>query len=279
MLAAAIALRKAIQKHPIRHAVSFHSSISRAKAFKSTQDVLTETFPTLGHLETFHVSGKTPTSRRSKELEQFVAISPSLVTNARCLTEGVDVPGIDCVLFADPKRSTVDIVQAVGRALRRAEGKEFGYVVIPVLIDENLGNDPEEQFEAFAPVLTVLRSLSGNDERIVEYFRSVSDNRRGAGRGEGGLIEVPDGVFVDANAFAEAIELKFWSRLAKLSWRPFEEARKFARNLGLNSYGEWRNYCRGWLPDKGTLPKRYSNKSTSNLQGSRVAKCRRLARD
>ena len=49
------------------------------------------------------------------------------------------VPGIDCILFADPKRSTVDIVQAVGRALRRSEGKEFGYVVVPVLAANERG--------------------------------------------------------------------------------------------------------------------------------------------
>ena len=51
----------------------------------------------------------------------------SLITNARCLTEGVDVPNIDCVLFADAKRSTIDIVRAVGRALRPAKGKRCGY--------------------------------------------------------------------------------------------------------------------------------------------------------
>ncbi len=89
----------------------------------------------MGILETFHVSGKTPTSIRSRELDEFAQAKRSLVTNARCLTEGVDVPNIDCVLFADPKRSTIDIVQAVGRALRTYEGKQLGYVIVPVLLD------------------------------------------------------------------------------------------------------------------------------------------------
>ena len=120
MLAAAVALRKSMVKRPIKHAVSFHSSISRAKAFKHTQDIITSTFSEYGKLETFHVSGATPTSVRKREMDSFKEAKRGFITNARCLTEGVDVPNIDCVLFADPKRSTIDIVQAVGRALRPA---------------------------------------------------------------------------------------------------------------------------------------------------------------
>jgi predicted helicase len=122
MLASLIALRKAMTKHPIRHAVSFHSSIQRAELFKTHNDAFSRAFPKYGRLETFHVSGKTPTGTRARIIGEFAQTQRALVTNARCLTEGVDVPGIDCVLFADPRRSAVDIVQAVGRALRPAPG-------------------------------------------------------------------------------------------------------------------------------------------------------------
>ena len=60
------------------------------------------------------------------------------MTNARCLTEGVDIPAIDCVMFADPKQSRVDIVQAAGRALRHYEGKEYGYIVVPLVVPEKM---------------------------------------------------------------------------------------------------------------------------------------------
>ena len=249
MLASLISLRKAMQKYPIRHAVSFHASIARASAFKDSQDVLTAAFPEFGSLDTFHVTGKTPTGKRKRVLDAFATAERSLVTNARCLTEGVDVPGIDCVLFADPKRSTVDIVQAVGRALRPAPGKVLGYVVIPVLVDD-LGVPEQTPFDS---VLMVLRALAANDERIVEYFRTVS-----LGRQYGGHLPVefavPDGVEISADEFVNAIELKAWSRLAKLSWRPFEEAREFVHGVGLNSKNEWVLYCKGQLPEKGTLP-------------------------
>ena len=54
-----------------------------------------------------------------------------MLSNAKCLTEGVDVPALDAVLFLQPRKSIVDVVQAVGRVMRRSEGKDFGYVILP----------------------------------------------------------------------------------------------------------------------------------------------------
>ena len=76
---------------PIKKIVSFHSSISRSKAFKKNQDIFTKAFKGYKKLKTFHVSGTTPTSLRSRELELFENSKHGLVTNARCLTEGVDI--------------------------------------------------------------------------------------------------------------------------------------------------------------------------------------------
>lgn len=103
------------------------------------------------------------------------ASKKALVTNAKCLTEGVDVPAIDAVLFADTKRSTVDVVQAAGRALRPADGKKRGYIVVPVLVDED---DPEATDKAFQDILMTLRAMASNDDRIIDYFRSISQGKR-----------------------------------------------------------------------------------------------------
>ena len=81
----------------------------------------------LVELETFHVNGRTKTAVRDRRMKEFEVSDRALVTNARCLSEGVDVPDIDCVLFADPKRSVVDIVQASGRALRPTEAGSISY--------------------------------------------------------------------------------------------------------------------------------------------------------
>ena len=195
-----------------------------------------------------------PTAVRSRTMEEFENAGRALITNARCLTEGVDVPNIDCVLFADPRRSTIDIVQAVGRALRTAEGKNCGYVVIPVLIDRE-GNDAEAfQQSSFDSVLQVLRALAANDERIVEYFRTIAAGSKRRPSHAKFEIEIPDGLVIDTDAFVSSVELRFWSRLAKLSWRPFAEAREFVRQLGLKSLEQWEKYCRGELPGHKLKP-------------------------
>jgi hypothetical protein len=199
------------------------------------------------------VSGNTPTAVRSKEIDAFTSAKRSLITNARSLTEGVDVPKIDCILFADPKRSTVDIVQAVGRALRVFEGKQYGFVVVPVLIDDNKEGS-ELNNKAFESILIVLRALAANDERIIEYFRGISQGRRMSGKTEIIDIDITQVTEIDAAKFINSIELQLWSRLAKLSWRPFEEARTFARSLGLKSQTGWAMYCKGELEGKEKKP-------------------------
>src|SRR5262249_26058022 len=134
-LAATIALRKAMQRYPIRKAASFHSTIARARSFKNLQVWLNNTSPELDHLSTFHVAGKMAAGDRCRILRAFAESERSLITNARCLSEGINIPEFDCVLFADPKKSAVDIVQAVGRALRRHRGKRLAYVIVPVILD------------------------------------------------------------------------------------------------------------------------------------------------
>jgi superfamily II DNA or RNA helicase len=249
-LAALIALRKAMNKYPIRHAVSFHGSIKRAQDFQESNDAYSKSFPSSGRLQTFHVSGKTPTGTRAKEIDQFSKAPRGLITNARCLTEGVDVPNIDAVLFADPRRSLVDIVQAVGRALRPSPNKKFGYVIVPVVHKKNAKPNDIFDSDSFKEVLTTLRALGSQDDRIIEYFRAVSQGRHPKGRRpfEGVLTEIL-AKKIDLREFVRSVELRCWDRLAKLSWRPFIEARSFARSLGLKSLEEWsEKYTKGEIP-------------------------------
>jgi hypothetical protein len=191
---------------------------TRARAFKDANDRYSEAFPQAQELETFHVTGAMPTSSREGLVRAFAKASHALITNARCLTEGVDIPLIDCVLFADPKHSTVDIVQAVGRALRTYNGKACGYVIVPVVARGESETELLES-EAFGSVLRVLRALAANDERIIEYFRAVAEGRQG----KGGIIDITIdekiAQTIDLTSFASRVEMKVWSRLARLSWR------------------------------------------------------------
>jgi len=255
MLAAMVALRKAMKEHPIKHAVSFHGSIQRAEIFQKHNDIFTKEFPEFGSLETFHVSGQTPTGTRSNIIKNFAQAERSLVTNARCLTEGVDVPGIDCVLFADPRKSTVDIVQAVGRALRPSDGKKLGYVILPVLHDTDATSDQLIESGAFKEVLSTLSALAANDDRIIEYFRGISQGRNPSGSSRVSF-EIGERIAerIDINKLVKDLEIKCWSRLAKLSWRTFEEAREYIRSLKLKTQNEWNKFCQNLLPEKGRKP-------------------------
>ena len=256
MLAAMVALRKAMKEHPIKHAVSFHGSIQRAELFKAHNDTFTQEFPEFRGLETFHVSGQTPTGTRSNIIKAFAQAERSLVTNARCLTEGVDVPGIDCVLFADPRKSTVDIVQAVGRALRPSEGKKLGYVILPVLHETDATSEQVIDSGAFKEILSTISSLASNDDRIIEYFRGISQGRNPSGSSRVSF-EWDERLAqnIDVSKLVQELEIKCWGRLAKLSWRPFEEAREYIRTLDLKSQTEWNAYSAGELAhSKGKIP-------------------------
>ena len=255
-LAALIALRKAMNKYPIRHAVSFHGSIKRAQDFQESNDAYSKSFPSSGRLQTFHVSGKTPTGTRAKEIDQFSKAPRSLITNARCLTEGVDVPNIDAVLFADPRRSLVDIVQAVGRALRPSPNKKFGYVIVPVVHDRNTKPNDIFDSDSFREVLTTLRALGSQDDRIIEYFKAISQGKSPPQRRifEDMLTEKL-AKKIDLREFTRAVELRCWDRLAKLSWRSFKEARSFVHELGLKTNLAWRQYAFGRIANmKVALP-------------------------
>ena len=88
-----------------------------------------------------------------------------ILTNVRCLSEGVDVPSLDAVMFLSARNSQIDVVQSVGRVMRRAEGKRYGYIIIPVVIPSEIS--PEKALddnERFKVVWTVLNALRAHDD-------------------------------------------------------------------------------------------------------------------
>ncbi|MFN5183970.1 MAG: DEAD/DEAH box helicase family protein [Bacteroidota bacterium] len=267
-LASLIALRKAMNQYPIHHAVTFHSSIKKAEAFEKSQELFSRSFPKFGEVQSYHVSGAMPTSVRGKIVDEFAASKKGIITNAKCLTEGVDVPNIDCVLFVDPRKSTVDIVQAVGRALRKKEGKEYGYVILPVFTSSKTTEEIIESDE-FKEILSTIRALAANDERIVEYFKEISKGKTNSKKDAIINFEIDEKIAVHLNEkqLIDSLELRTWNKLAKLSWMPFEEARDFVRSLSLKSMSNWRDFVKSDSkpPDLTTVPDRvYKNSGWVN---------------
>lgn len=243
-LAAAIALRKATQKYGISHAISFHRSIIGADDFAKLNTKLNEGNHDSVILNSSHISSKKSAGERAKLLTDFTNEQLALMTNARCLTEGVNVPAIDCVLFADPKQSAIDIVQAAGRALRPSVGKECGYIMLPLIVPENLSFEEFTDSTPFKEVVRVIAALSTQDEGIAEEFRVTNTGRLNGGKRI--LFEgtVPVGMKLNLNNFADEINAKIWERVAKVNWRPFGEARAFVHKLNLKSRADWNKYLK-----------------------------------
>jgi superfamily II DNA or RNA helicase len=185
-LASQLGVLRAMTNYDLHRVVTFHSRIRTASAFARS---LPEVYAWLpkdrrvdGSLWAEHVSGEMTTGERDSRLLRLAAVDGAqrgLLTNARCLVEGVDVPTLDGVAFIEPRRSQVDIVQAVGRAIRKAKDKTLGTVVIPVFVDED--TDAEQALESgeFDRVWQVVKALRAHDEVLAE---ELDELRRELGR-------------------------------------------------------------------------------------------------
>jgi predicted helicase len=121
--------------------------------------------------EANHVDGSMNASTKESKINWLKADTPEntcrILSNVRCLSEGVDVPALDSVLFLTPRNSQVDVVQSVGRVMRNAPNKERGYVILPVVIPE--GMDPSEALndnKTYRVVWEVLQALRSHDDRF-----------------------------------------------------------------------------------------------------------------
>lgn len=168
-----ILLKRCIDELGIKKVITFHSKISEAKYFADQFRTQLRSKP--GEIVSVnHVNGQMTSVERSQSIKEFEKASLGVLTNVRCLTEGVDIPLIDAVFFADPKGSQIDIVQAVGRALRQpygAEGK-MAYIIIPILLDEIEGKELTD--ERFDSLYNVIQALRDQDEILAEWIDHIN---------------------------------------------------------------------------------------------------------
>ena len=210
-IAAMIALRRLTSERGIKHAISFHKSIQRAREFQELNSSVNLEPGSLGTFHSYHVSGKMSVGRRHRELERFRSHEPSVVSNARCLTEGVDIPAVDAVVFADPKQSVVDIVQASGRAMRVHAGKELGYIIIPVIIDDE---DTALSDNAFNQLIRVVAAMGMNDDRIIDEAKRYASTPDRSGNEIMQFVEDPACTEVSFAELVDNLEIKIWDRLS-----------------------------------------------------------------
>ncbi|NLB55747.1 MAG: DEAD/DEAH box helicase, partial [Lentisphaerae bacterium] len=135
-------------------------------------------------VEAKHIDGTMGAATRQTKLSWLKTVPSTgndcrILTNVRCLSEGVDVPCLDAVMFLASRNSQVDVVQAVRRVMRKSPGKKYGYIVIPVIIPEDLS--PEEALDksdCFAVVWTVLNALRAHDDRFNAEINKIELNRK-----------------------------------------------------------------------------------------------------
>ncbi len=196
---------------PLTRAIAFSNSIIASQRLKTHWDKVVEQaierFPEeeragLLRCETRHVDGRHNALQRKRSIDWLEGSQEGvcrILSNARCLSEGVDVPALDAVFFMAPRRSQVEIVQAVGRVMRSAKGKEYGYIILPVAIPP--GTPPDRMLDdnkRWGTVWSVLRALRSHDNRFDAEINRIDLNK-----------EPPDRIIIDGPVDDEQIIIDF----------------------------------------------------------------------
>ena len=183
----------AYEIQPLHRAVGFCSTISASKTICEAFTRVVEKYKENGgddfdlQCRLDHVDGAMNSADRNEKLAwlggEVAEDECRILTNARCLAEGIDVPTLDAVIFFNAKNSTVDVVQAVGRVMRRAAGKQFGYIILPIFVPS--GMTPEQALDdskVFANVWSILQALRSHDERIEARVNALALEQRAGKR-------------------------------------------------------------------------------------------------
>lgn len=177
---------------PMRRAVAFVPNIKTSRKITNTFNEIADTYhesvpelkqETLVKLRSDHIDGSMSATERDK-LMSWLKEEPEnsdearVLTNVRCLSEGVDVPSLDAVMFLSARNSQVDVVQSVGRVMRKSPGKEYGYIIIPIVIPSDV--KPEDALndnERYKVVWTVLNALRAHDDRFNATINKIELNK------------------------------------------------------------------------------------------------------
>lgn len=173
---------------PMKRAIAFTGTIKQSKYITETFDKVINEYLNSESYDAFnvdiqHADGSMNALEKNSKIEWLKSEVPDgesrILSNARFLTEGVDVPDLDAVLFMQPRKSKIDIAQAVGRVMRKSPGKEYGYVILPITTSTNkdagMVLDNNEAYEVVWNVLNALRSI---DERFDAIINKLDLNKK-----------------------------------------------------------------------------------------------------
>lgn len=176
---------------PMRRAVAFCANIATSKKITATYNTATDAYISslpaekkekMVSVSSNHIDGSMSAPERDQLLGWLKADVEEgecrILTNVRCLSEGVDVPSLDAVLFLSARNSQVDVVQSVGRVMRKSKGKKYGYIIIPVVVPSDVEADKAlDDNERYKVVWTVLNALRAHDDRFNATVNKIELNR------------------------------------------------------------------------------------------------------
>lgn len=183
---------KSTDPEPMQRAVAFCSSIAVSKKITATYNTATDAYISslpadkkeqMVSLASKHIDGTMSAPERDELLGWLKSDMDEnecrILTNVRCLSEGVDVPSLDAVMFLSARNSQVDVVQSVGRVMRKSPGKKYGYIIIPVVVPSDVEADKAlDDNERYKVVWTVLNALRAHDDRFNATVNKIELNRK-----------------------------------------------------------------------------------------------------
>ncbi|WP_284864557.1 DEAD/DEAH box helicase [Corynebacterium rhinophilum] len=200
-----------------------------------------------------------------------------ILTNARCLSEGVDVPALDSVIFFNPRNSMVDVVQSVGRVMRKSPGKDYGYIILPVAVAQDVS--PSEALndnQRFKVVWQILNALRAHDDRFNAKINSIALN------GANAQEELP----IDVNHVPGDKEKSDKEKLEDAertkSTEAFEDSSAMTQQIALFSLEQWqeaiytklvdkvgtRTYWEDWADDVATIAENQITRITALVENA-----------
>ena len=275
-------LLSATDPNPMHTAVAFCPNIKASQKIKNIFNTHSESYyeslsederKEVVNVEADHVDGGMGASMRDEKLS-WLKHAPTdgkecrILTNVRCLSEGVDVPSLDAVMFLSARNSQVDVVQSVGRVMRRAEGKKYGYIIIPVVVPSNV--KPEEALDNnnnFKVVWTVLNALRAHDDRFNAMVNKIELNKKNPN--DNGTVIVggvpkheDDGGAKDSSTNKrERVEEKLSENVVKQLTMQFGELQSVIYARMVQKVGS-RKYWEQWAKDIAQIAQRHVDRIT-----------------
>lgn len=267
---------KQIDPEPMKRAVAFCSNIKTSKSISAVYNSASESYidqlpaeerKQMVSVDARHMDGTMSAPNRDELLgwlkEDTSENECRVITNVRVLSEGVDVPSLDAVLFLSARNSQVDVVQSVGRVMRRSPGKKYGYIIIPVVVppsvDANVALDDNKRYGV---VWTVLNALRAHDDRFNATVNKIELNKKKPtnillGRSKYGFDEDNNPINLDGSRSAEKESEEFAKQLSL----QFEQLQSVVYARMVEKVGS-RRYWEQWAKDVAIIAERQIERIT-----------------